>query len=214
MARDAKQAQKAAQKRKEREKRVREAAARKRQGQEGHGTRQVLTMATELPVEECVISQGWAERGLAHILLTRRRPDGRLLVGGYFVDTLCLGLKESMMVPALDPEEFEKNVKPNVFKDSVVFEACDPGVARAVVEGAIAFGDRWGFHPNRRWEDSRRVFEGIEAKPEGLVFGRDGVPCLVRRPGENLTGAQVRLERKAGPGGFTIEGGTEAQENG
>lgn len=204
MARDGKLAQKAAQKRKEREKRVREAAARKRQGQESHGTRRVLTAALELPVEECVISQGWRERGLAHILLTRRRPDGRLLVGGYFVDTLCLGLKESMTVPALDAGEFEKRVKPSVFKDPVVFEPCDPGVARAVVEGAIAFAGGWGFHPNRRWEDSRRVFDGIDPKPEGLVFGREGVPCLVLRPGENLAGAKLRLERKAGPGRFLV----------
>ncbi|MHB8763033.1 MAG: hypothetical protein ACYDA8_01625 [Deferrisomatales bacterium] len=204
MAKDAKAAQKAAQKRRQREKRVKEASARRREGQGGAGSRRTLESARDLPIEECVISKGWQERGLAHLLVARARPDGSLLVGGYYVDTWCLGLKDSMAVPSVAADEYQRNVKPNLFKDEVEFEPCDPGVARAIVEGAITWGARWGFHPNRRWDDSRRVLEGVEARPEGLVFGVDGRPCLVMRPGENLQGARLRLERKAGTDGFTV----------
>jgi hypothetical protein len=86
----------------------------------------------------------------------------------------------------------------------VEFEPCDPPLARAVVEGAIGFADRFGFRPNKRWDETRRVLEGIE--PGGdVAFGREGRPCLVVRKGENAAGPAARLERTAGPGNYTIE---------
>lgn len=204
MAKDGKRAQKAAQKRKLREQRVREEKARRRTAQEGGGVRRTLTRARDLPVEECVISRGWRERGLAHILLARRRDDGSLVVGGYYVDTLCLGLKDTAVIPNVSPDDYRQNVKPNVFNDAVEFEDCEPGLARAVVEGAIAFAAGTGFRPNKRWEESKHLFDGVEARAEGLTFGREGMPCLVLRGGEQNPVAVARLERALGAGNFAV----------
>jgi hypothetical protein len=38
------------------------------------------------PVADCVISRGWRERGLAHILVARELPNGKLVAAGFFVD--------------------------------------------------------------------------------------------------------------------------------
>jgi hypothetical protein len=205
MAREEKQAQKAALKRRKREKEVREARARQKAKQAEEGGKKVLGKAPELPIVDCVISRGWQDRGLAHVLIARKLATGRLLAAGYYVDTLCVGLKNTAVLPNLDPEEYERSVKPNVFNDPVEFEPCEPALARAVVEGAIDFASRFGFRPNKRWEESRRLFEGVEPKGEGLSFGRDGKPCLVVRPGENSAGALARLERQAGAGNFLVE---------
>ena len=205
MAKDARRAQRAAQKRKERERRLRMERAR-RQGKAPELTRRrLLEMARDLPMRDCVISRGWRERGLAHILLARTAPDGRLLAAGYYVDLLCLGLKDTAVLHNLDPEEYEHSIKSNVFNDPVELEPCDPGLARAVVEGAIEFAGRWGLKPNKRWGESRRLLAGIEPAADRIPFGRDGKPCLVLRPGEDLTGPRRRLERILGPGNFLIE---------
>ncbi len=205
MARDAKRAQRAAQKRREREKRLRMERAR-RMGKAPELTRRrLLEMAKDLPLLECLISRGWRERGLAHILLARTAPNGRILAAGYYVDLLCLGLKDTAVFPNLAPEEYEQSIKPNVFNDPVELEPCEPGVARAVIEGAIEFAGRFGLKPNKRWSESRRLLAGIEPAGDGIVFGRDGKPCLVLRRGENLTGPRRRLERVLGPGKFLIE---------
>jgi hypothetical protein len=206
MARDPKAAQKAAEKRKKREKELRAAQARRKAQEAGAEAmpKKFLQKAAELPIAECVISKGWQERGLAHVLLARELPTGRLLVAGYYVDTLCLGLKDTAVMPNLRPEEYEKNIKPKVFNDPVELEPCAPSLAKAVIEGAIEYAHRFGFKPNKRWEESRRLLEGIEPAPDELQFGREGKPCLVLRGGEKAPGALVRLERSAGPGGYAV----------
>ncbi|MBI5014723.1 MAG: hypothetical protein HZB55_04445 [Deltaproteobacteria bacterium] len=204
MAREARQEQRAALKRRKREKEVREARARQKAKQVEEGGKKILGKTPDLPVVDCVISKGWQERGLAHVLLARRLPTGRLLAGGYYVDTLCVGLKNTAVLPNLDPDEYERTVKPNVFNDPVEFEPCEPSLARAVVEGAIEFAARFGFRPNKRWEESRRLLEGVEAA-EGLTFGRAGKPCLVVRPGDTAAGPLARLERTVGPGNYLVE---------
>lgn len=211
MAREAKQEQKAALKRRKREKEVREARARQKAKLAEEGGKKVLGKTPELPIVDCVISRGWQERGLAHVLLARRLPTGRLLAAGYYVDTLCVGLKNTAVLPNLDPEEYERTVKPNVFNDPVEFEPCEPSLAKAVVEGAIEFAARFGFRPNKRWDESRRLLEGVEAGAEGLSFGRDGKPCLVVRPGESSAGVLARLERQAGAGNYLVEKAAPAE---
>lgn len=196
MARDAKRTQKAAEKRRQRQQLVQQEKTRRRAQEQGQGTGTAVNSMEELPVAECVISKGWRERGLAHILLTRDRGDGHLLVGGFFVDLLCVGLKDCAAIPRVEKDEYANKVKFSIFNDEVEFEPVEPGVARALVEGAIAFADGLGFHPNRRWPAARKVFRGIDPQPHGLEFGRAGKPCLVLRDGDSLKGAQARLQRK------------------
>ncbi len=205
MGKDAKRAQKAALKRKKRELKVRESKAQRRGADQGSGERALLGGARDMPVQECVVSKGWRERGLAHVLLARRGSDGKLLVGGYYLDTLCTGLKDTAVIPNLTEEDYQQRVKPHVFNDEVEFEPCAPGVARALVEGAVAFAAVLGFRPNKRWEESRRLLEGIEPEPAGLAFGREGKPCLVARPGDHVVAARARLDRAVGPGNYLVE---------
>jgi len=205
MGKDAKRAQKAALKRKAREKQVSQAKARRRAQGEGSGERSLLSRIGDFPVHECVISKGWEGRGLAHILLARRAPDGALVVAGYYVDTLCIGLKDTAVMSKLSDEDYAERVKPSVFNDPVEFESCRAGVARAVVEGAIAFAEAAGLRPNKRWSESRRLFDGIDPEDEGLQFGRNGKPCLVVRKGENMTAVRNRLDRKIGAGGYEVQ---------
>ncbi len=205
MARDNRAARKAAERRRNRQKKIQEAKARQRAAREGKGARSLLARARELPVVDCVISRGWRDRGLAHILIARQEEEGNLLVGGYYVDTLCTGLKDSAVIPNLAPDEYHGRVKDSLFNDPVEFEPCDPGLARAVVEGAIAFAGRFGFKPNRRWDDAKRCFSGIEPKTDGISFGRDGQPCLVVRPGDNTTAVKARLDRVLGEGNYRVE---------
>jgi len=205
MGKDTKRAQKAALKRKAREKEVSRAKAQRRAREEGSGERSRLARVGTFPVQECVISKGWRDRGLAHILLARRASDGTLMVGGYFVDTLCVGLKDTAVMSNLSDEDYAERVKPNVFNDAVDFEPCDPGVARAVVEGAIAFAETCGLRPNKRWGESQRLFDGIEPEAKGLLFGRDRKPCLVVRKGENVAAVRARLDRKLGAGRYEVQ---------
>jgi len=207
MAMDARRRQKAAEKRKKREKRISEEKTRQRSAAQGAGRGAAAVFASQLPLVECVISKGWEKRGLAHVLLTRRLPDGNLLVGGWYVDTLCLGLKETAVIPNVSDGDYEENVKPQIFNDAVEFIPCEPGLARAVVEGAIAFAATFGFRPHKRWSETRPLLgeDAPPAKAAKLVFGRKGKPCYVRRGESNAQGIVARLARTVGEGNYLVE---------
>ena len=197
-------------KRKERQEKSRRLRIRRVQERVRRGIRYWIERAETLPLAECVISRGWKERGFAHILLARRVAADELVVGAYYVDLLCLGLRDTAVLGPLDPEEYQGTVKSTLFNDPVDFEACEPGVALGVIEGAIAYAARYGFRPNKRWPQSRRLFVGIQATDPDVQCGRDGKPCLVLKPGEDVTGPRRRLERLLGPGGFIVEDRTRA----
>jgi hypothetical protein len=205
MSMDERRRRKAAEKRKHREKRVAQEKARQRGAGEGGSHASPPVSVGDLPLGECVISKGWKERGLAHLLLTRRQPDGKLLVGGWYVDTFCLGLKDCAVIPNVEEGEYQENLKPNLFNDDVTFEPCKPAFARALVEGAIAFAGQYGFKPAKRWEQSRPLFVEEAAGSSRITFGKGGKPCYVKRGETNAQGILARLERKVGPGNYLVE---------
>jgi hypothetical protein len=204
MAKDPRQRQKAAEKRKRREIEIREQKARQRSASENTGLSEILADASDYPVFECVISEGWRERGLAHILLARTLPGGKLLVGGWYVDTLCLGIKDAAVLPGLAPEDYQSRVKPNIFHDTVVFEPCEPGLAKKIAEGAAEFAEKYTFKPSKRWPESRLLFAGLPESSETVEFGREGKPCYVNRGESNAAGIIARLSRNAPEGGYLV----------
>lgn len=205
MGKDEKSRRRAAEKRKKRELEQR----RKKSVQNRSAAPEAPAAATPAgpagyPIAECVISKGWRERGLAHILMARSLGDGLLMVGGYYVDIFCLGIKDSALIEKIREDEYRNTVKPTIFNDPVEFEDCDPGLAMAVAEGAAEFAERYGFKPNKRWPQARRMFQGL-SMPEGMpVFGRDDAPCYVKRGETNAQAIIARLERKAGAGNFSV----------
>lgn len=216
MARNMKKAQKSAEKRKKRELLIRQEKARAKASMQGGNQEkvQLLSHCESLPIWECVISQGWEQRGLAHILMVRDRGDGALLVGGYFVDFWCVGLKACAAIPSVAKNEYATKVRNNIFNDDVEFEPIEPGVALALVEGAIAYAGEYGFRPSRHWPEARKVFRGVEPIPTGLVFGVDGKPCLVLRDRDSLHGAQARLARRLPDGAYLLVDERSAEARG
>lgn len=166
--------------------------------------RALLARAGELEIQECVISQGWQDRGLAHILITRKTPGNGLLVGGYYVDLYCSGLKSTAAM-TVTTEAYETQIKPGIFNDPVDLKPCDPELAAGIIEGAIDFSAKYGFKPHKRWSESRPVLAGIKSKKDEIAFGKDGKPHVIADHTDNLRGVLNRLERTAGAGNYTID---------
>lgn len=210
MSKDSAARQRAAEKRKKRELEMRRKKTELRRHQteiEQSGAKGVSLK--DLPIAECVISQGWEERGLAHILLARRLPDGFLLVGGFYVDTFCLGIKDCAVIERIEEKEYINTIKPTIFNDPVELVDCPPELARAVAEGAFTFAEKFGFKPAKRWPEVRKIFSGVEL-PETLpVFGKDGKPCYIKRDETNSVAIIAKLERNAGAGNYLLLEGVE-----
>jgi hypothetical protein len=203
MANAANRAQKLAQKKKKRELKIKQ--QRKQAAATPEAAPNTPTDLAQCPLFECTVSDGWQKRGLAHIVVARKLPNDNLIVAGYFVDILCIGLKDTGLVREVTQEDYEETLKDNLFNDPVELKACDPSLAVAIIEGAIAFAEQFGFKPNKRWAQTSRMLEGIEPGGKKVVYGKKGKPCFVDRGETNARALIARLERKAGEGNFTVE---------
>lgn len=206
MSKESTARQKAAEKRKKRELEMRRKKAQTRAAEALVSAQQARPVTvSDLPVVECVISKGWEERGLAHILLARGLPDGNLMVAGFYVDTFSLGIKDSALIERIAENEYRNTIKPTIFNDPVELVDCDPRVAKAVALGAADYALPLGFKPNKRWPEAKSIFAGIELPETPVVFGKGGKPCFVKRGESNSQAVLAKLARAVGEGNYSVE---------
>ena len=157
--------------------------------------------ATSAPaVSGCWASPGWsaglsvdAGRGWPD----RARPGGDVVVGGYLVDTYCLGVKD-----ALPPRRLSERRLPG-FLRQYFGNYDDPSVAapielaRHLVWGGVEYARGLGFEPH---PDLRRVAGhlGPLTEPCAIGFGCDGKPTYVQGPFDDPVLVMRTLHRTVG----------------
>ncbi|MBI4334259.1 MAG: hypothetical protein HY673_23630 [Chloroflexi bacterium] len=205
MAKDERSRQKAIMK-----KRLKDAVRKKRthpllaRGIGRFGSYNIVMASGNYPVHECLINPSWQKRGLAHILLSRRKPDGGFVFGVYLVDLYCLGLKNTFCNAGFSLSEYA-DLKARVFQDtgSVV---CEVPLAHRIIYGAIDYASRLGFKPQEDFEMSKHVLGKEEETGPGpgaaVVFGKDGKPFFISGPDDDVKSIIKKLEQKVGPGNF------------
>jgi len=102
-----------------------------------------------LPVDKCYINPDWKEQGMAHVVIVRRRPDGKFAMVVYLVDTFCLGVKDAFWRTSLDKSELDAMIKN--FEERIGIEECDYATAHNLILGAIEFAEEGGIKPCKEW---------------------------------------------------------------
>ena len=167
--------------------------------------KKILT-SWELPIYECMINPSWREDGLATILLSRRQPDGGIVFGTYLVDTLCLGLKDTMCNADMSEWEYARELRTSLNPNEELVE-CSMPLAHHVIYGAIEFASQFGFKPQKDFKLSRYVLEDrdyIEPCVEDVEFGKDGEPMFVAGPYDDVEYVMRKLRSEAGEGNFSF----------
>ena len=164
---------------------------------------QRIRMARMLPVEECLINRGWKESGMAHILLSRKQPDGDLTFASYLVDVFCLGLKDTMCNVDMSSSRLNRELKAMLYGDDPPI-SCSPHFVNQIIYGAIEYAAELGFRPNKDFRHSQYVLEERDSSQEvyDVSFGKDGKPFFVAGPHDDARRIMAMLERKLGQDGF------------
>lgn len=102
-----------------------------------------------LPVDKCYVNSDWAEQGMAHVVIVRRRPDGKFAMAVYLVDTYCLGVKDAFWRTSLVKAELDAMIKN--FEERIGIEECDYATAHNLILGAIEFAEEGGIKPCKEW---------------------------------------------------------------
>ena len=140
--------------------------------------------ARELPIYKCYMPQEGSAQGMSEIVVSRKRPNGKILFGVYLIDTYCLGVKDVMYHYDYDVEEFEKLVE-KVFSRFEGYVECPYSDAHNFIYSAIEFAADAGLNPA---QDFDKVGEYILEEDTDDIplkhypMGHDGKYLLIEGP--------------------------------
>jgi hypothetical protein len=143
--------------------------------------------------------------GMATVLVCRKQPSGNFIVGMYLVDVLCLGLKITYFYFNQTARYYEEELKDLLFQGQT-YEPCDYVLAHNVIYGAIAYAEDLGFRPDKDFAVTQYILAEDDESVElvELEFGRDGKPCFVAGPRDNVALVTGKLRAAVGEGNFTV----------
>jgi uncharacterized protein YecA (UPF0149 family) len=157
-----------------------------------------------MPRYEAYILKDWEKQGMTRVIVARTQDGGCLDVGGFLVDSFCLGVKDAYLaeIQAADwPHELDRMMP---VEERV---AMQPACARKLIEGAVAYAEALGIMPHRDYKKARRAFGSVRASdcPETFTYGESGKPLFMAGPHDD----KDRIDRvlriltaKLGPEGF------------
>lgn len=103
--------------------------------------------ARKLPLGKCYMNKDWQKEGLAHVIVTRLRPDGHYVLGEYIIDTFCLGVTEALWSHKLSGAELDRSI--DILREEAEVEEAEYVEAHNMIYGAIEFAEDGGIYPHR-----------------------------------------------------------------
>ncbi|NJK87916.1 MAG: hypothetical protein HC906_20090 [Bacteroidales bacterium] len=155
-----------------------------------------------LPIHECFISEDWGKSGLATVVISRKMPSEKIIMGLYLVDVLCLGLKDTSYKFAMSAIEFSEFL--NNLNQNQAMVKCEPNFAHNLIFGAIDFASESGFSPNKGFKITEYLLNTdlIDDGIDTIEFGRNGKPLFVAGPFDDVNRIIGILERNLGTGNY------------
>ena len=156
---------------------------------------EIIKSSQSCPVDRCLINKGWQKKGMAHIMVVRRKEDGHFILGGYLVDLLCLGVKNAFCHAGLRSKDLDEALAR--FREREAFEAIDFNHAKEIIFGGIEYARKLGFEPHRDFKLAREVLGTDETVREHAIrFGdAGGRPLFVSGPDDDVDAILEKLSK-------------------
>lgn len=139
--------------------------------------------ARTLPIGNCYIAPpDWLESGMAHVIVTRVRPNGNLVMASFLVDTFCLGVKDAGYHENITPYDFEKYL--DNYKNGMGLNEISYNEAHNIIYGAMAFAEEGGIKPSKEFDPAGYILEE-DTDDIPLIeydFGKNGKHFLIVHP--------------------------------
>ena len=153
-----------------------------------------VAAAANLPLRDCLLTEGWAETGMGSLILTRGATSANLSMGLFLIDAFCLGVKD-VGFRSIDGDELDLFLEMTSLATPLV--PVDPAYARKLLRDVTAWAAGLGFQPHRSFAAVERLFGSIDADacPVEFQFGCDGSPLYLPGPNETPKQVQRRMEQ-------------------
>ena len=140
--------------------------------------------ARNYPIGKCYIAPpDWLEAGMAHVIVTRIRTNGNIVMASFLVDTFCLGVKDAGYHENMNPYDFEQYL--DNYKNGMDLVEISYNEAHNIIYGAMAFAEEGGIKPAKDFDPAGYILEE-DTDDIPLIeydFGKNGKHCLMVKPG-------------------------------
>lgn len=155
---------------------------------------EILEQSSNFPLHECLVGiDAWRTSGIAMVLVSRRVSEDLYIFGMYFLDTYCLGLKDTFAAAKVSEERYmEVRQQLTTTVDSQLFDYED---CRSLILGCITFAGRLGFDARGEWQSAKFVIEAERDYEPKFEFGKNGKPYYVQGLHEDPGDIILQLER-------------------
>ncbi|MGZ8217464.1 hypothetical protein [Methylomagnum sp.] len=169
--------------------------------------RESLEEIGKFPIFQCLIPQALFVNGFGTTLIARKINDDEVIVGGFWLDVYCMGVRGAFL-RAMQMHEYNSTI--NSLHRNENFGLAEPALVRALVEQSVEYGQNLGFKPHADYDEARYIFGDIDPKDctDTFTFGKDGKPRFVAGPDDppqRCLRIVERLTEKLGPDGFTYK---------
>ena len=156
-----------------------------------------------LPIYECLINPDWREQGHARVLVSREKPNGKIMFGVPMVDLYCLGVKDVMAEENTPKSKYEQFMKSIMYFDNKPV-TCDINSGHTIIYSGVNYARGLGFEPHEDFEGYRHILvPEAEIKMDASVkFGKDGRPFYIQGPNDDADYILATLKRTVGEENF------------
>lgn len=134
--------------------------------------------ARSLKIKACYITDDYEEYGMGQIIVAREHSGGRVTMGVYLIDKLCLGVKDTFYRFRMDDYEFEELLDR---MDDIGFREISYEEAHNRIFGAIEFAEVAGIDPHKDFAVTQYILEE-DTDDIPLIeyeYGKDGMHYLM-----------------------------------
>lgn len=164
----------------------------------------ILKVKNTLPLHECLLDLDTTNTGISHALITRKRPNGDLVLGMFMVDFLCLGVKDALY-NIMDQESYEFFVSSFSDKIGADLEPVKPNVLYSYVHGAVDFAKKAGIKACPEYGIAGHLLDlrgTYEPAADVMKYGENGRYHYVEGPHDDAYEIMSILEKSLGIGNF------------
>lgn len=159
--------------------------------------------ARSLPFHEAMINSEWKQQGMANILLSKKQPSGKYLIGVYLVDVYCLGMKDSFYEVNLTEFDYKQFIH-KFSSHNQSMKKIDIPFAHNLIFGAIDYAEELGFMPCKDFAITEYILNPdlITDEIDEIEFGKDGEPFFFAGPYDDVSRILKTLDKNVGKNNY------------
>lgn len=163
-----------------------------------------LQAAADWPIVATLEPTRLWENGIGNLIIARRMPNGRLMMGAFLVDTYCLGVKDAFWKEVGDAEF--KAIMAKLSGSGGPQRNISPERLSKLVHCAVDYAQSLGLQPHPDFHATRHLMDGIDPSlcDDHFEFGKDGKPFYIAGPHDSEAKSRMVADRVNAAGGHFV----------